>query len=154
MSSGTGSLPELIEKAPPRSFRQVSGAVALWTAVGTTAGVAVALALVVAPGRDERAAATPDKNPGRDTSVLAMAAAAAAEPAVAAGAAEPRNPAPSVQTAAVQPAAEPQAAARQAAAPNARPVRRQKRAAARARWPRFQAFGNTFAWSSPRNRSR
>jgi len=154
MSSSSGSLPELIEKTPPRSFRQVSGAVALWTAVGVTAGVAVALALVVAPGREERAAAAPEKTAGRDTIVLAMAATAAAEPAVAALAAEPRNPVPSVQTAAVHPAAEPQAAARQAAAPNARPVRRQKRAAARAYWPRFQPFGHTFAWSSPRNRSR
>jgi len=80
---------------------------------------------------------------------------AAAEPAVAARATEPRDPAPAVQkAAAVQPSAEPQAAGRQAAAPNARAVRHQKRAAARAYWPRFQPFGSTFAGSSSRNRWR
>lgn len=68
----------------------------------------MALALVIAAAREARAAAA-EKTVGRDTVVLAMAA--AAEPAIAAPTAAPRDPAPAAQkAAAAQPAAGPQAA--------------------------------------------
>jgi hypothetical protein len=147
MSSRGGSLAELVEQAPGRSVRQVVGAVALWTAVGATAAVAVALALVVGPVREGPAAA-PRSSAGRDAIVLAMAA--AVEPAVAAREAQ-SHPPPSAQTAAVQREAEPQPAARQSAAHAAR---HHRRTAARGYTGPFQPFGRAFAWSSPRNRSR
>ena len=157
MSSGSGSLPELIEKAPARSLRQILGASALWTAVAATAGVAVALALVVAPGRDESAAAAQQRTVPLDAIVPVLAAASA--PAAARENAAPAAATPSAaRTAAVsrdgEPTAERPAADRLAAIHNPQSPRQHRRVVARGYRDRFQLFGHAFAWSSSRNRWR
>jgi hypothetical protein len=152
MSYSSGSLPELIEKAPPRSLRQILGTALLWSAVAAAAGIAVALALVVAPGRDDGTAAAQDRT--------AAALAVSIAPAAMARDNEPlTKPAPpAAQTAVVSRdtdrAAERRTDRLAAVHDNPQPPRQHRRAGARGYRDRFQPFGHSFAWSSSRNRWR
>ena len=150
-----GSRFELSERGSVRSLRQTLGTALLWTAVAATAGVAVVLALVVAPVSEQGSASAPERAGGRAVAVRAMAAEAApADPAPAVESHRPAAPAPA-QIAAVHrdgepKTAAPQTAAQRAVAHNPHPARH-RRTVARYR---FQPFGHGFAGFSFRNRWR